>query len=365
MGLLHRFVARRAPEILQTEIRLLHWLGFVRPPRAVQWIATNACDLACPHCYSKSGRRADDELTTDEAKRLVIDELVGLDRAALVIAGGEALLRPDFAEIVEYAHRRDIPWALHTHGGHVGRLIDVFQRHRPQMVAVSVDGPPSFHDEFRGRKGCFDAAMEAIGLLRQAACPEIVAGTTITRHNADMLADMLPMIIDSGADSWGLHLTTPEGRAAGRPNMLPTAAQLRRAAAFARRMRAVFHIELDDEWGGAGEDDCFYRDDRFMCGAGRFSCVVSATGELMPCTTSDPAESQGNIRRQPLSRLWAERFEAFRSPTNGKSREWEKSQCFDCWLQTRNGHSCRGPAFADDGGPFGEPCLPEREVAVS
>jgi radical SAM protein with 4Fe4S-binding SPASM domain len=356
MGLLHRFVARRAPEILQTEIRLLHRLGFVRPPRAVQWIATNACDLACPHCYSKSGRPCQDELTTDEAKRLVIDELVDLDKAALVIAGGEALLRPDFAEIVEYAHERDIPWALHTHGGHVGRLIDVFRRHTPQMVAVSVDGPRAFHDAFRGRKGSFDDAMEAISLLRQAGCPEVVAGTSITRHNADMLADMLPIIIDSDADSWGLHLTTPEGRAAGRPDMLPKAAQLRRVAAFARRMRAVFHIELDDEWGGAGGDDFFYRDDRFMCGAGRFSCVVSATGELMPCTTTDMTESQGNIRQNPLGRLWAERFKAFRSPSNGKPGEREKSECFDCWLQTRNGHSCRGSAF-------GEPRLPEREEA--
>ncbi|NQU25812.1 MAG: radical SAM protein [Candidatus Nealsonbacteria bacterium] len=362
MGLLHRFVARRAPDILQTEIRLLHRLGFVRPPQAVQWIATSACDLACPHCYSKSGRRADGELTTDEARRLVIDELVRLDRPALVIAGGEALLRGDFAEIVEYAHRCDVPWALHTHGGHVRRWIDVFRRHTPQMVAVSVDGPRAFHDEFRGRKGCFDAALEAIVLLRQTGCPEVVAGTTITRHNADMLADMLPTIINSGAHSWGLHLTTPEGRAAGRPDMLPTPAQLRRAAAFARRMRAVFHIELDDEWGGAGGDDCFYRDDRFMCGAGRFSCVVSATGELMPCTTTDLAESQGSIRRQPLSRLWAERFEAFRAPAKGAL---EKAQCFDCWLQTRNGHSCRAAAFADRGDPFGKPCSPQTEVAVS
>src|SRR5689334_23610023 len=59
--------------------------------------------------------------------------------------------------------------------------------------------------------------------------------------------------------------------------LLPTPRQLRRAASFGRRLRAVFHVELDNEWGGAGADDPFYRDAAFHCGAGRISCVVAAT----------------------------------------------------------------------------------------
>ncbi len=94
--------------------------------------------------------------------------------------------------------------------------------------------------------------------------------------------------------------------------------------------------------GSPGEDDSFYRDDRFSCGAGRISCVVSATGEVMPCTTTDPAESQGNVRDRALSDVWAAGFAAFRSRGDAL-----RSDCDDCWLQTRNGHSCR-PAFSID-----------------
>ena len=68
MGLLHRVFARFAPRVWQTEIRLLHRLGLSRPPAAVQWISTRACDLSCPHCYSHAGPRADGELSTEEAK---------------------------------------------------------------------------------------------------------------------------------------------------------------------------------------------------------------------------------------------------------------------------------------------------------
>ncbi len=342
MGFLHRLFGRRTAEVWQAESRLLHRLGYVHPPEAVQWISTSVCDLTCPHCYSQAGKKSHGELTTDEAKRFLVDELVKLGRPTLVIAGGETLLRKDFGAIIAYAHARQIPWAIHTHGGRVEQHYDVFEKYPPVMAAISVDGPREYHDAFRGRKGLYDSALRAMSALKHAGVNEVVAGTTINRQNADLLADMAPDILDSDADSWGFHLMTPEGRAGEHPELLPTRTQLRRVAGFGRRLRAVFHVELDNEWGSAGSDDAFYRDQPFMCGAGRFACVVSATGELMPCTTTDAAESQGNIRERPLSELWANGFHAFRSKGYA-----EKSECNDCWLNTRHGHSCR-PAFFID-----------------
>ncbi|NQT40038.1 MAG: radical SAM protein [Planctomycetes bacterium] len=351
MGILHRLFNRRAQEVWRAQTRLLHRLGYVFPPQAVQWISTSACDLRCPHCYSCAGPKSDRELTTDEAKRLIVDELVELDRPTLVIAGGEPLLRADFAEIVQHAHGRDVPWALHTHGGHVERLLDVFRNFPPVMVAVSLDGPREYHDTFRGRRGCFDQALTAIRALKGIGCKEVVAGTTVTRQNADLLADMVPTVLSCGADSWGLHLMTAEGRAAENTAMLATSSQLRRAAAFARRMRSVMHVELDDEWGSAGADDCYYRDEPFLCGAGRSTCVVSADGHLMPCTTTDPSQSQGSIRDCRLGELWADGFAAFRG--GGKQPQ---ADALDCWLQTRHGRSCRRCAF-DEPDSAGEPAL--------
>jgi len=352
MGILHRLFARHAPDVWRAETRLLHRLGFVRPPQAVQWISTSVCDLHCPHCYSHAGRKAHGELDTQEARELIVDELVKLDRPTFVIAGGETLLRKDFAELIATTHECKVPWAIHTHGGRVEELIDVFERYPPVMAAVSLDGPRAYHDDFRGRVGSFDAALRAIRALKRAGVKEVVAGTTVTRGNADLLADMVPTILASGADSWGLHLMTPEGRAGEHRDLLPTLDQLRRVAALGRRLRALLHVELDNEWGSAGADDCFYRDDPFMCGAGRFSCVISATGEVMPCTTTDLAESQGNVRDRPLSRIWAEGFDAFRA-----AGDRLRGDCSDCWLQTRHGRSCR-PAFFLDlfaGVPADEP----------
>jgi radical SAM protein with 4Fe4S-binding SPASM domain len=346
MGILHRLFAARAPRVWELETRLLHRLGLVRPPTAVQWLATSACDLACPHCYTQAGKKSQGELDEGEVKRLIIDQLIVLEQPTFVIAGGEALLRRDLPGIVAHAAARGVPWALHTHGGPVIKHEQLFRRHPPCMVAVSLDGPREHHDRFRGKAGSFDRALEAVRVLKRAGVREVVLGTTVTRGNADLLADLFPIVAASGADSWGLHLVAPEGRGGAHAELLPTPGQLRRAAAFARRKRAVFHVEMDNEWGSAGADDIFYRDHPFQCGAGRTSMVVTPTGEVMPCTTVDPRESQGNVRDEPLSRIWVTRFARFRRSGQGVA-----SDSKDCWLQTRNGRWCRGAAFYSEVAP--------------
>jgi radical SAM protein with 4Fe4S-binding SPASM domain len=342
MGILHRLYAKNAPRVWEIETRLMRQLGYVRPPSAVQWITSSVCDLKCPHCYSHAGKKGKGELSTSEAKELIIDELVKLGRPTFVIAGGEPLLRPDFEEIVAYSYEKGVPWALHTHGGRVAKLRHVFEKYPPLMVAVSLDGTREFHDAFRGRAGSFDAALEAIRTLKEVGCKEVVAGTVVTRANADLLADMFPVVMESGADSWGLHLIAPEGRGHENAQLLPTPEQLRRVAGFARRMRSHMRVEMDNEWGSAGRDDPFYRDMPFLCGAGRFTFVVAANGDVMPCTTTDPAESEGNIRERSLTDIWASGFRRFRSAGNG-----DCSNGMDCWLQTRNGHFPRAHAFSE------------------
>lgn len=340
MGLLHRLYARAAPEVWETETRLLHALRLVRRPVAVQWIVTSACDLHCPHCYSSAGKKTVGELTTAEAKRLLVDELVALGRPTLVLAGGELLLRKDIPEIIAYACEQGLEWAMHTHGGHVPKFRSLLARHPPSLAAISLDGEREPHDLFRGKQGSFDAALAAIRVLKETGCREVVVGTTITRQSADRVAGLFPVVAASGADSWGLHLFAPEGRGAEHMALFPTPEQLRRVAAFARRKRTMFHVELCNEWGSAGADDRHYRDQPFLCGAGRISCVIGASGEVLPCTTTDLGESEGNLRDRPLREIWTQGFKRFRQRGQGVCSDGK-----ECWLQSRNGNACREQAF--------------------
>ena len=72
-------------------------------PICLTWELTYACNLACVHCLSSSGRRDPDELSTSEAKAL-IDEFERMQVFYVNIGGGEPTVRSDFWEPVSYTH---------------------------------------------------------------------------------------------------------------------------------------------------------------------------------------------------------------------------------------------------------------------
>src|SRR2546423_13360414 len=56
-------------------------------PICLTWELTYACNLACVHCLSSSGRRDPRELTTEECRR-IIDELERMQVFYVNIGGG-------------------------------------------------------------------------------------------------------------------------------------------------------------------------------------------------------------------------------------------------------------------------------------
>ena len=84
-------------------------------PICLTWEITYACNLACIHCLSSSGRRDPRELSTAEAMG-VIDEMAALKVFYVNIGGGEPLIRPDFFDIVDYAVDSGVGVKFSTNG---------------------------------------------------------------------------------------------------------------------------------------------------------------------------------------------------------------------------------------------------------
>src|SRR5213593_4275770 len=84
-------------------------------PICLTWELTYACNLACRHCLSSSGRRDPAELSTAEAKA-VIDELERMQVFYVNIGGGEPTIRPDFWELVDYATAHHVGVKFSTNG---------------------------------------------------------------------------------------------------------------------------------------------------------------------------------------------------------------------------------------------------------
>lgn len=129
----------------------------------VVWNATQRCNLKCIHCYAHAKDIPfDNELTTEEGKRL-IDDLAGFGVPVILFSGGEPMLRKDLPELAGYAVNRGIRAVISTNGTLItAEKAKTLKDIGLSYVGVSLDGMEEIHDRFRGVKGAFRQAMEGI-----------------------------------------------------------------------------------------------------------------------------------------------------------------------------------------------------------
>lgn len=166
----------------------------------VVWNSTRTCNLKCVHCYMNSDhQKYSGELTTAEAKKM-IDDLAEFKVPVLLFSGGEPLIRPDFFELAEYCASKGIRPTLSTNGTLISR--DVAQRIKQigvGYVGISLDGLREVNDQFRGKAGAFQAAMEGIQNC-VAVGQRVGLRFTINRHNYDELDHIFDFIEEEKID---------------------------------------------------------------------------------------------------------------------------------------------------------------------
>lgn len=145
---------------------------------------TNACNLACAHCYRNTGT---DALGKEQVYRAV----EAVDTRSVNFGTGENGLHPDFAEIVENLADRGIEVTMTTNG-HSAEVLadDVLKRFRD--VEFSIDFPSrEAHDQARGA-GNWDLIA-----TQMARCARLGVSTTIIAvmmaTNVELMADLLAL----------------------------------------------------------------------------------------------------------------------------------------------------------------------------
>lgn len=181
-------------------------------PRLVFWELTTGCNLRCIHCRASATElMSPDDLNTAECYRIV-DQLASYAPFILVLSGGEPLWRRDVFDIARRAVGRGIRVALATNG----TLVDEAMAERIKdagivRVSISLDGADAAtHDAFRGQAGAFDAARRGIRCLQQVGVSTQI-NTTVSRHNAHQLPEMLELARRLKVDAFHLFLLVPVG----------------------------------------------------------------------------------------------------------------------------------------------------------
>jgi mycofactocin radical SAM maturase len=278
-------------------------------PICLTWELTYACNLACTHCLSSSGRRDPHEFSTSEAKAL-IDEIAAMQIFYINIGGGEPMIRRDFFEIIEHAVGQKVGIKFSTNGTRIDETaakrlagIDYLD------IQISIDGADAAtSDRIRGL-GSYDQARRAMDNLKSADFGQFKISVVMTRDSVEQLDEFEALAGSYGAE---LRLTRlrPSGRGVDVWDALhPTRQQNRDLYQWLLQRPHVLTGDSFFHLSALGEP----LDGLNLCGAGRVVCLIDPVGEVYACPFVIHDEFKaGNVRERGFRRVWQE-SELFRS----------------------------------------------------
>ncbi len=362
-------------------------IGPVRKPPGpvVIWNLIRRCNLTCKHCYSISADKDfAGELSTEEVFR-TMDDLKAFKVPALILSGGEPLLRPDFFDIAARSKELGFYTALSSNG----TLIDEPMCRRIanadfHYVGVSLDGLGKTHDKFRRMDGAFDLSLHGIRLCRDAGM-KVGVRFTLTQDNFADLPGLLQLVEDEGVDRFYFSHLNYAGR--GNKNRKDDAQhQMTRAAMdllFDTCWRYQEHGLQKEFTTGNNDADGVYLlhwvrakfpekaahiEAKLRQWGGNASGVNVANIDNLGNVHPDTMwwhHTLGNVRERPFSAIWPDVSDPLMAGLKQSPRP-VKGRCASCaYLQICNGNTrvraqqLTGDAWAEDPGCY----LTDEEIA--
>lgn len=177
---------------------------------------TDECNLACRHCWIAPKYQN----ATKATSFLPIDLFVSIIREAqplglmtVKLTGGEPLLHPQFAEMVDIVKREGLKLVLETNGTLMAsEIAEAIASCKNTFVSVSLDGTDATtHEWVRGVPGSYDTACAGVRHLADAGLrPQVIM--TVMRRNRDQIGEMVRLAEWLGAGSVKFNLLQPTSR---------------------------------------------------------------------------------------------------------------------------------------------------------
>ncbi len=339
---------------------------FDRSPFTIAWEITRACAFACVHCRADAQHQRDPrELTTGEAYSL-IDRIKDFGNPILIFTGGDPMMRPDLFDLIRHATKAGLRCSLTPTATALPTLERLNQAKEAgiRRIALSLDAPtPEVHDAFRQVPGSWERTLKILHNA-QAAGLSAQVNTTVTRHNVDLLPEMVKFVQEVGAVQWSVFFLVPTGRGQiadmispeehervfnwlyelsqrGNFDIKATAAPMYRRVAIERKRAATGELSATFQGAGFQYTDGLNRPVKGV-NDGRGFLFISHIGDIMPSGFLPIAVA--NVRQADVVDVYRNHpiFKALRDP------EQLKGKCHDCGYRVVCGGQ-RGRAYAITG----------------
>lgn len=270
-------------------------------PIVVSFEVTDSCTCWCKHC-DHGGPRDDSQNLKPADYRRYMEKL----RPCVVqVSGGEPLMRDDLLEIVKQIQEPSgLPYTILV--SNWSRMTEerylALRDAGVNQFSVSLDFPDARHDEFRRLPGLYQHLSRIIPKLAKLGHDDIVLNTCITAENVDEIG-----AVADKAREWGVNLcySSYSARRTGcRDYMLNSPEQL---AAMNRGLDGVEARRDATNWIVNSRTTLdatrryFENQGAPGCKAGLRFLVVTARGELQPCSMQFqrfPLDQQARMVRE-------------------------------------------------------------------
>jgi radical SAM protein with 4Fe4S-binding SPASM domain len=291
------------------------------------------CNYRCPYCYVPRSPDVSQELTRREIKD-VIRQAEALGARKIIILGGEPSIYPHLLEMIDFIRGRGMTVEMFTNGSGIDASMAAALAGRSVRVVLKMNSfDEAVQDRLTGVPGSCRQIQDTLDHLRRAGYPSaerfLAVSTVICRDNQHEILDMWQWLRDRGIAPY-FEIITPQANAVEHPELHVPPDELEGLfKAIARIDRERYGLVWDPQPPLVGN----------KCLRHRFSCLVTARGDVLPCVGVTLAV--GNVRETPLADI-LRNSEVIRNLKH--HRETIKGPCRDC-DKAAECYGCRGAAF--------------------
>lgn len=312
------------------------------------WIYTTlACNLRCRHCLVSAGKELEEELTTEEIKKLV-DEAVVLGVKRFYITGGEPFIKDDIFELIKYITKdKNCELIILTNATLFdNKKISAMEEIKgPKLVIqVSLEGPNAeIHDRLRG-KGNFDKVVKGIKKLIGIGITPIVS-TALNKYNEKNIEDISRFLSKLGLKEHNILWMHAKGRGADNLDELYVPPdKITRAMKKLRRAYKDQKIILDNAESLKVRARAKRGRKNDLCNNCYKKVCVNSDGHVYPCASfnGDRQFDAGSVRKKSLKDIWLNSNVMARCRENSVQK---KTECSLCYLKYFCGGGCTSHSY--------------------
>ncbi|MCL5090593.1 MAG: radical SAM protein [Patescibacteria group bacterium] len=286
-------IIKRPKVILKLLKHLYSNLILKRPClRVVELVINTECNSNCVMCYATRYNLPKRKKNSLEDIRKIWTQAEKLGAYICIVQGGEAILHPQFWEILEVLKPFSNIILLVSNGIALDeKVIKKLKEKGLSMLHLSLNSTdPKTHDKIRGYKGNFEKNMKVIANCKKFGLP--VYFSSILQH--DNKKEFLKIVELAKKIKIGISgaLLVSMGKAADQKRNRVTLKDREWLLELLKKEKYLLNFDWVNNLSG-----------RFSCPAGNEKIAVSVYGEIMSCVCNHL--SFGNALKEPLEVIYS------------------------------------------------------------